>query len=1292
MKTIIALIFLSISINKACCQSCKMLTKEVDSLFDRNQIDSAINVGELAKKICKSQLGEADSNYCQILVALAYMHSSKQEYTIAISLYLETIKAIEKAALTSMPFYRFALVNLEECYEKALNIDSAEIICAKALSIKQPDIELIVFIEKLITLHAKSNEYKLCVPLLLKDLQLNERVYKKNSSNYIYVLLSTATLYYEIGKLDSSEFFFQSSLGVIKRVFGEDSLYIEALKSLSAIAYLNRDYPKVEQLVKQRMPLVKKKWGDSSELYLENLKDLNNIYRSEGYLDSADNLSQLELPIIEKLYGRESENYNHVFLIHLTLTLRRLLNNYTIDSAFAIIKDIKNVPLEKSGFHDSDVVNTYILIGNFYYETENFDSTIVYYKKAIQNARRINNNDTIYINALNQLAELYYKMDDYDNAELLFNQQDSLIERKFSKSTFVYARNIDDLANLYFYTGRYKKADSLYREELSLINRIGSKNEDYANALLNYAAFYNEIGNLSMADSLGNQLINFASGVMDSSNYDYGEIVAKISALLMDLKEYKKAETLLEGSIKNLEKKNEVHNPTYVQSLDVLAEINLDLGNYQNADSLYEMELKIIKDKIGENKLGYVKILENLAYLKYSTQKYASAENLCNEILTQLRGIVGTTNDNYFDAELLLAKIYQKENKNIRAEKTYLDLLTNISKTSVTDLRTQEEVLFVTGSFYEKIHNSSEACSYYYRASEILQKYIRTGLTYLSESELRSFITITAIDVADLEFYAGVTKNDSLIQSSLNDILLLKGVNLENTVKLKNELLTSSDSVVRGKYQQLIKLKNQITITQQKLKDDNVLEVQANNIEKDLMELSDGFQKQLGSINITWRDIQKTLKQNEAIIQYTALLMSTDHLETNDEIYAAYLIRNVGVPRMLFLFKSGQLTSQFKNFDSLENINPDKRSDNYDMFYDNYINQQYQNNSLNKTGLYNLLWQPLDSLLKGIDVIFYSPSGLINRINLEAVLCPDNKFLSEKYQLHLLPNARNIVDYHSADISKGNMLLYGGIQYDVDDSLSTAFSKQYPTETSLNYIVDKTRSGGELKRLEELSGSSDEENAIAVLAKSNNIRCIELSGLSANEESFKYYTSLSLAPSPTIVHISTHGFFFPDPPAQRPMDNSMNQKFFVTSSNPLLRCGLFMAGVNSTLMDDSMPSGVREDGILTGAEISNVNLRQTKLVVLSACETGLGKIDDNEGVYGLQRAFKMSGAQDLIMSLWRVSDVATEVFMTTFYKYAFQPKMNVYDAFAKTQESMRSNREHPEYKEPYYWAAFVLME
>lgn len=143
----------------------------------------------------------------------------------------------------------------------------------------------------------------------------------------------------------------------------------------------------------------------------------------------------------------------------------------------------------------------------------------------------------------------------------------------------------------------------------------------------------------------------------------------------------------------------------------------------------------------------------------------------------------------------------------------------------------------------------------------------------------------------------------------------------------------------------------------------------------------------------------------------------------------------------------------------------------------------------------------------------------------------------------------------------------------------------------------------------------------------------------------------------------------------------------MSSSNPLLRCGLFIAGANNTIKGYSKPDSVKDDGILTGAEISNVNLRQTKLVVLSACETGLGKIDDNEGVYGLQRAFKMAGAQDLIMSLWRVSDRATEVFMTTFYKYAF--KMNVYDAFSKTQMTMRNN---PKFKDPYYWAAFVLME
>jgi CHAT domain-containing protein len=136
----------------------------------------------------------------------------------------------------------------------------------------------------------------------------------------------------------------------------------------------------------------------------------------------------------------------------------------------------------------------------------------------------------------------------------------------------------------------------------------------------------------------------------------------------------------------------------------------------------------------------------------------------------------------------------------------------------------------------------------------------------------------------------------------------------------------------------------------------------------------------------------------------------------------------------------------------------------------------------------------------------------------------------------------------------------------------------------------------------------------------------------------------------------------------------------------MIRSGLIMAGAKQAWLTGKHPEG-QEDGILTAYEISQMNLSNTELVVLSACETGLGQVSGNEGVYGLQRAFKIAGAKYLIMSLWKVDDQSTRAFMTEFYKQWLQGKQSIPQAFRAAQQSMRAKN-----SSPYDWAGFVLIE
>ena len=501
--------------------------------------------------------------------------------------------------------------------------------------------------------------------------------------------------------------------------------------------------------------------------------------------------------------------------------------------------------------------------------------------------------------------------------------------------------------------------------------------------------------------------------------------------------------------------------------------------------------------------------------------------------------------------------------------------------------------------------------------------------------------------------------------------LLLKGLGLQNILQLENSLRSSSDTSIKNKYEKFSQLKKRITTEDQKPLDKRInklkLETDANNIEKELMQLSSSFQKQVNANSITWQDIQRTLQPNEAAIEFVDFHY-WDKFWRDSTWYVAYIIRNSGEPKMIRLCEKKQLQKRIN--DSTEK----------DLVYVNQLYKQSDRgipiNGIKKDtvpSLYELLWQPIDSLLQGISTIYYSPDGLIHRINISAIQYEGKKVLADKYTLHLLPCTRNKVLYQPTDVTQSKMLLYGGIRYETD-------SNQLVKSADKNKIINKENNFTAMRSgivWEYLEGTNEEKNQIEQLTKSNNIHCTSLGGYDATEQSFKYYTSQY--PSPGIIHLSTHGFFFSDN-IQQP-SNAVQEPFFINSKNVLLRSGLVMAGANN------IDSTNMEDGILTAAEISNLSLAQTKLVVLSACETGLGKIENNEGVYGLQRAFKISGVNNLIMSLWKVDDNATQKFMNQFYTFLLHDKLNVYDAFKKAQQTMKEN-----YTQPYYWAGFVLME
>jgi|GEM_PF-5072315 len=345
------------------------------------------------------------------------------------------------------------------------------------------------------------------------------------------------------------------------------------------------------------------------------------------------------------------------------------------------------------------------------------------------------------------------------------------------------------------------------------------------------------------------------------------------------------------------------------------------------------------------------------------------------------------------------------------------------------------------------------------------------------------------------------------------------------------------------------------------------------------------------------------------------------------------------------------------------------------------------------------VWEAIGEHIKDAKKIYLSATGLLSTLSFANVKDRQGEYLTDKYVIHQLLSTKDILSLkqrcHTGGDFLGKALFFGGVDYSEpiqktgDTSEVSPESVDLPLMRDALNVLDPFRS----QAVDYLPGSDQEVHLISGILKEKQWQTKVFTGSNATKEEFLWGTSRE---APDVLHVSTHGFYF------FPREKEYNIEDFLTdyipfvqftylTDNPLLRSGLLLAGANTTWsgeeeMTEEFYFG-RENGIATASEISRMDLSQTKLVVLSACETGLGEADSIEGVYGLQRAFRIAGVENMILSLCPIPDRETTELMTTFYRLWVGGK-DIKVAFDDAQKVMRNK--YPD--EPEKWAGFVLIE
>lgn len=527
-------------------------------------------------------------------------------------------------------------------------------------------------------------------------------------------------------------------------------------------------------------------------------------------------------------------------------------------------------------------------------------------------------------------------------------------------------------------------------------------------------------------------------------------------------------------------------------------------------------------------------------------------------------------------------------------------------------------------------------------------------LSYVKDQETAIKYTLSQLDtdqsmgqfsymktMADnLNFIAALQPdNSTLAQTAFDYCLLSKQAFLASEFQMRRQILESGDSILSQKFQTIQSLRNSIQTYTKSGLDASILQEQLQQLEMQIREDSKAYGDFTKALELKWPDIQSSLDKTSAVVEFLSYI---DYRDKKNHLAAVVLQKEWKTPRVISLC-----------------CEDDLRGDNI----------------LNENTISDLLWNPILNKLTNVKTIYFSPAGIIYNLSIENARL-ERGYIADKYNLMRISSSRELVN--KSYVAGANATLCGGIVYSMDaDEIVAALNAKSTGVSTAQYV-----SRAVIGEIPYLAGTKTEVESIEKTLYKQKGMCPQVfTAKSAVENCIK-----RIKPYTTrILHIATHGFYYPD--LSVASNIFVNTLQFGNEDRVLSRSGLYMAGAQNYLDGDDIPESA-DDGILTALELSTLDLRGLDLVTLSACETAKGDIT-GDGVFGLQRGFKKSGAKSILMSLWKVDDEATCKLMTEFYSNWITKTMTKHDALEAAKKTVRETKG---WEDPRYWASFILLD
>jgi CHAT domain-containing protein/Tfp pilus assembly protein PilF len=1219
---------------------------EAEALVERGDLESVETLIEQALVRALSMYGPTDTAVELRISKDGITHRYYfRDFAEAESLYTRILYLRERMLGQEHPAYARAIADLARLYHHQERYAEAESLHTEALSIRlaslgPESLEAAGSLMSLAVVRQVKGEVAEAESLYRCALAIREAELGPDDLEVAESLTGLAGAVGGLGRLAESESLHTRALAIRKKTLGPD--HPEVAESLNGLA---RSYTQqgrqveAESLFTKSVEMKKEHLGIRHSDVADGMRNLAIVKERQARYAEAESLYLCALDIWNDIYGDE-----HTFAadgMHSLATTYVKWGKYAeAESLYLLTIELREKLLGPDHWKLGETLNN---LGILYKNQGRYAEAEKLHQRALTIRKEAFGPEHMDVaGSFNNLAVVHWRHGRFDEAEIYFKRSLAIKEKVLGPDHRSVKSSLDNLGRMYVTLGRYAEAEPLLTRAHAIgMKTMGPEHPSVANSMSNLGDLYSRQGRYDKAEVINAEALAICRKTLGDEHPYVASKTSNLALLYAWQHRYAEAESLYKAALTLAEKVHGRVHPEVALNHDNLGVLYYDQGRYEEAESLHRLSMDLTDKIYGPGHPKVADVMTNLANVSVGLGRYEEAESLYAGAL----GIMGATlGPEHYRVALSLedmCRLYRLQGRRGEA----LDPAARATEIRHRNFTDNASVL-----------SERDALTYSMYVHESLGNYIACYLESGGGSG-------EATRVADIVLSTKGQVSDGVFERRRAIVEEDDSTTLALAEELRGTKFRLSRLVIGGPDEDLQIYKNEV----------DSLSRLANELEAALSHRSASFRKHKAAKNASAARVASLLPQDVALVEYLKYDYPEVETDRKESHYLAVVLDETTEPAILDLGKASEIDALVEDYRThmgavATSGRPPTVIDKRD--YDELCEK-----------ITSRVWKPVADRLQDIDGLFVATDGALSMISFAGLKNAEGQYLVEAFPIHHLSSGRDLMRLEHENVPAAGLFALGDPDYGatVSDRLAAARPEDDST-IQVAFATRNVRSSCHALNESEvtpLPGTRREVESITTgwMEATDEPATVRL-GQEASEECFK-----AEAPGKRVIHLATHGYFVGG--ACRTEHAGAD----FAGENPLLLSGLFFAGAN--LHGEGADTSGAEDGILTAYEVSAMDLEGTELVVLSACETGIGEVAAGEGVYGLRRAFQMAGARTVVSALWPVSDQSTAEMMGGLYERRGE---TLPDAMRRIQlERLDQLRNGGQIDHPFTWGAFIAL-